>query len=46
MFGRNVSIPFSNIDSITLYTKDGYDSDAMTEGIGWILGIALFVSVL
>ena len=46
MFGRNVSIPFSNIDSITLYTKDGCDSDAMTEGIGWILGIALFVSVL
>jgi len=46
MFGRNVSIPLSDIDSITRYTKDGYDSDATTEGIGWIVGIALFVSIL
>jgi len=46
MFGRNVSIPFVDIASITLYTRDGYDSEQTTEIIGGILGLALFVSIL
>jgi len=46
MFGRNVSIPFTDIASITLYTKDGYDSQQSAEVIGGILGLALFFSLL
>ena len=46
MFGRNVSIPFTDIASITLYTKDGYDSQQSAEIIGGILGLALFLSLL
>ena len=46
MFGRNVSIPFGDIASITLYTKDGYDSGQTAEIIGGIIGLALFVSIL
>jgi len=46
MFGKNVSIPFSDIASITRYTKDGYDSDTTIEVVGSILGLALFASFL
>ena len=46
MFGRNVSIPFTDIASITLYTKDGYDSQQSAEIVGGILGLALFFSLL
>jgi len=37
MFGRNVSIPFSDIDSITLYTKDGYDAGETFEALSYLL---------
>ena len=46
MFGRNVSIPFTDIASITLYTKDGHDSQQSAEIIGGVLGLALFFSLL
>ena len=46
MFGKNVSIPFTDIASITRYTKDGYDSDTTIEVVGSILGLALFASFL
>ena len=46
MFGHNVSIPFTDITSITLYTKDGHDSQQSAEIIGGILGLALFFSLL
>jgi len=46
MFGRNVSIPFTDIASITRYTKDGHDSQQSAEIIGGILGLAIFVSLL
>jgi len=46
VFGKNVSIPFSDIASITRYTKDGYDSDTAIEVIGSIVGLALFASIL
>ena len=46
MFGRNVSIPFADIASITRYTKDGYDSQQTAEIVGGILGLALFVAIL
>jgi hypothetical protein len=37
MFGRNVSIPFSDIDSITLYTKEGHDSEQTIEAWSYLL---------
>ena len=37
MFGRNVSIPFSDIDSITLYTKEGYDAEDSFEAWSYLL---------
>jgi hypothetical protein len=37
MFGRNVSIPFSDIDSITLYTKEGYDAGETFEALSYLL---------
>jgi len=37
MFGRNVSIPFSDIDSITLYTKEGYDAGKTFEAWSYLL---------
>jgi hypothetical protein len=37
MFGRNVSIPFSDIDSITLYTKDGHDVGEAFEALSYLL---------
>jgi len=37
MFGRNVSIPISDIDSITLYTKDGYDAGETFEALSYLL---------
>ena len=37
MFGRNVSIPFSDIESITLYTKDGYDAGETFEALSYLL---------
>lgn len=37
MFGRNVSVPFSDIDSITLYTKDGYDAGEAFEALSYLL---------
>jgi len=46
MFGRKVSIPFTDIASITLYKKDGHDSQQTAEIIGGILGLALFLSLL
>ncbi len=46
MFGKNVSIPFSDIASITRYTKDGYDSGTAIEVVGSIVGLALFASFL
>lgn len=46
MFGRNVSIPIAEIASITLYTKDGHDSQQTAEIIGGVLGLALFLSLL
>ena len=36
-FGRNVSIPFSDIDSMTLYTKDGYDAGEAFEALSYLL---------
>lgn len=46
MFGRNVSIPYTDIASITLYTKDGRDSEQTAAVVGGILGLALFLSLL
>jgi hypothetical protein len=46
MFGRDVTIPYSDMASITLYTKDGRDANATIEVIGSILGLALFASLL
>ena len=37
MFGRKVSIPFSDIDSITRYTKDGYDVGEAFEALSYLL---------
>jgi hypothetical protein len=37
MFGRNVSIPISDIGSITLYTKDGYDAGETFEALSYLL---------
>ena len=37
MFGRKVSIPFSDIDSITLYTKEGHDSEPTIEAWSYLL---------
>jgi hypothetical protein len=46
MFGRDVTIPNSDMASITLYTKDGRDHEQSAEIIGGILGLALFFSLL
>lgn len=46
MFGRNVSIPISDIASATLYTKEGRDAQQTAEIIGGIIGLALFFSLL
>ena len=46
MFGRNVSIAFADIASITRYVKDGHDSQQTAEIVGGVLGLALFVSIL
>ena len=46
MFGRNVSIAFADIASITRYVKDGHDSQQTAEIVGGLLGLALFVSIL
>ena len=46
MLGRNVSIAFADIASITRYIKDGHDSQQTAEVVGGILGLALFVSIL
>jgi hypothetical protein len=46
MFGRNVTIPLAEVDSITLYTKDGVDSGETIEVVSGLLGLALFFSLL
>ena len=38
-FGRDVSIPFSEIVSITRYTRDSFESDLPTIFIGVTLGV-------
>ena len=37
MFGRDVSIPFSDIATITLYTKEGYDAGETFEALSYLL---------
>ena len=37
MFGRNVSIPYSDIAAIKLYTKEGYDAGETFEALSYLL---------
>ena len=45
-FGRNVTIDYDDMASITRYTKNGVDSQQTAEVLGGILGLALFLSLL